>query len=60
MALQLGEKMDINSFDLRTFQLGRGTIKEKKMMLTQTLDGVLENRKAIQNCKEVVRKFKLA
>jgi hypothetical protein len=51
------EKMDITLFDLKTFSLGRGTLREKKMVLNQTLENVIQNKKAIQNCKEAVRKF---
>lgn len=54
-----GQQVDVSNFDLKTFQInpdGRGTLKERMKLLSKTIQGVLENKKAVQNCKDVVGK----
>jgi hypothetical protein len=43
-------------FDLAKFNLGRGTIKDKRIVLQEALRGITADKKIVQHCKEVVRK----
>lgn len=47
----------MQGFDLRKFDLPKGTIKDKKTFLNATLNTIQNDRKMVEHCKNVCRKF---
>lgn len=51
-------RVDMNNFDLTKFTLGRGSIKDKKTVLTDAIKSITGDKTMIKHCKEVVNEIK--
>jgi hypothetical protein len=51
------DAFSMHGFDLRKFDLPKGTIKDKKTFLNATLTTIQNDRKMIEHCRDVCRKF---
>jgi hypothetical protein len=53
------DALSMHQFDLRKFDLPKGTLKDKKNFLVATLNTIQNDKKMIEHCKNVCRKSKV-
>jgi hypothetical protein len=53
------DAFSMHQFDLRKFDLPKGTLKDKKSFLVATLNTIQNDKKMIEHCKNVCRKSKV-
>lgn len=50
--------MQLGGYDLRTFSLGKGTLKDKKKKIEEFITLMTSDEKNLKNCRDVIKQIK--